>query len=68
VNDKIHDVYGIGTYLTNDVGVKPLNMVIKILAAKPQGHAKFVPTVKLSDATGKHTGVQDEIDMCLKTI
>lgn len=68
VNNRIHDVYGIGTFLSNDVGVKPLNMVIKLVAAKPIGHYNFVPTVKLSDVDGKHTGEQDEIDICLKTI
>ena len=66
VNGRIHDVYGIGTYLTNDVGVKPMNMVIKLFAAKPAGYDKFTPTVKLSDVNGKHTGGQEEIDMCLK--
>jgi nicotinate phosphoribosyltransferase len=68
VNGRIHDVYGIGTYLTNDVGVKPMNMVIKLFAAKPAGYDKFTPTVKLSDVNGKHTGGQEEIDMCLKII
>jgi nicotinate phosphoribosyltransferase len=68
VNERIHDVYGIGTYLTNDVGVKPMNMVIKLFAAKPAGYDHFIPTVKLSDVDGKHTGTQAEIDICLKTI
>jgi nicotinate phosphoribosyltransferase len=68
VNGRIHDVYGIGTYLTNDVGVKPLNMVIKLFEAKPLGHQKFVPTVKLSDVEGKHTGDKEEIEICLKVI
>lgn len=68
VNGRIHDVYGIGTYLTNDVGVKPLNMVIKLMAAKPANHKKYIPTVKLSDVDGKHTGEPEEIETCLKTI
>lgn len=68
VNEQIHDVYGIGTYLTNDVGVKPLNMVIKLFDAKPAGYDHFIPTVKLSDVAGKHTGDQEEIDICLKII
>jgi nicotinate phosphoribosyltransferase len=45
---------GIGTYLTNDVGHQPLNIVIKLTAAD-SGHG-FVPVVKLSDDAGKHTG------------
>lgn len=68
VNGRIHDVYGIGTYLSNDVGVKALNMVIKIFAAKPYGVDKFVPAIKLSDVEGKHTGDKEEIEMCLKII
>lgn len=68
VNFRIHDVYGIGTYLTNDVGVKPLNIVIKLTAAKPHIRNKFIPAVKLSDVEGKHTGDKDEIEVCLKII
>ncbi len=68
VNGRIHEAYGIGTYLSNDVGVKPLNMVIKLFAAKPAGWSSFVPTVKLSDVEGKHTGIPEEIEMCLRTI
>jgi len=68
VNGRVHDTYGIGTYLTNDVGVKPLNMVIKLIAAKPNEAMDYIPTVKLSDINGKHTGDIKEIEMCLKTI
>jgi len=68
VNGRIHDVYGVGTYLTNDVGVRPLNIVIKISECKPKGCDHFLPTVKLSDSNGKHTGQTDEIDLCLKTL
>lgn len=68
VQGRIHDAYGIGTYLSNDVGVKPLNMVIKLAAAKPAGWTSFIPTVKLSDVEGKHTGTSEEIELCLRTI
>lgn len=68
VQGRIHDAYGIGTYLSNDVGVKPLNMVIKLAAAKPAGWTSFIPTVKLSDVEGKHTGTPEEIELCLRTI
>jgi nicotinate phosphoribosyltransferase len=68
VADRIHDVYGIGTYLTNDVGVQPLNMVIKLYKVKSSGNMNAVPAVKLSDAKGKHTGNEEEIDLCIKTI
>lgn len=65
VKGRVHDVYGIGTYLTNDVGVKPLNMVIKLFECRPQKCPFFIPTVKLSDAKGKHTGNPEEIALCL---
>lgn len=68
VKGRMRDTYGIGTYLTNDVGVKPLNMVIKLVAAKTKTNMEYVPTVKLSDVNGKHTGDNKEIEMCLKTI
>lgn len=61
---KIRDVYGIGTYLSNDVGVKPLNMVIKLVEAAPTESDNFRPTVKLSDVAGKHTGSAAEIALC----
>lgn len=55
-------IFGIGTNFTNDafsenqkiMGFKPLNMVIKITSA--DFGRGFVPTVKLSDDAGKHTG------------
>ncbi|NMC57888.1 MAG: nicotinate phosphoribosyltransferase, partial [Candidatus Methanofastidiosa archaeon] len=55
--------FGIGTNFTNDVGVKPLNMVIKMTDAKPVNE-EWVPTIKLSDSPGKHTGDQKEIEVC----
>ena len=68
VNGRLHDVYGIGTYLTNDVGVTPLNMVIKLFECRPKGSEVFLPTVKLSDVEGKHTGYPDEVDLCLRML
>lgn len=68
VNGRIHDVYGVGTYLTNDVGVKPLNIVIKLFECKPKGSESFFPAVKLSDVHGKYTGDEQEIDLCKRTL
>lgn len=65
VNGRLHDVYGIGTFLTNDVRVKPLNMVVKLFECKPRGSKDFLPVVKLSDVEGKHTGDPKEIELCL---
>jgi nicotinate phosphoribosyltransferase len=47
---------GIGTWFTNDVGVKPLNQVIKMVAARPDGIGDWVNTIKLGDDVSKNTG------------
>ena len=60
--EKIKHSFGVGTHLTNDVGVKPLNMVIKLTAAKVLG--EWIPTVKLSDNPGKHSGDKKTIELC----
>lgn len=59
---KIKCSFGIGTNFTNDVGVKPLNIVIK--ASEVYNHDRWVSTVKLSDDEGKHTGTTEEINYC----
>ena len=64
VNGRIHDVYGIGTYLTNDVGVRPLNIVIKLIEVKNTPDSPAVPAIKLSDTTTKYTGDEAEIVLC----
>lgn len=56
---KIKASFGIGTHFTNDVGVKPLNMVIKISQVWVNG--EWVNAVKLSDNVGKNTGDPDEV-------
>jgi len=56
---KVQDGYGIGTWFTNDVGLKPMNIVIKMTAAFING--VWVPTIKLSDAATKNTGDQIQI-------
>ncbi len=63
---KIKISFGIGTNLTNDVGVTPLNIVIKLTEARPEGH-EWESTVKLSDTTGKYTGDKKQISLS-KTI
>jgi nicotinate phosphoribosyltransferase len=65
---RIRDIYGIGTNLTNDVGVKPLNMVIKLVACRPDESSEWIPAVKLSDDTGKYTGDRAMIELCRRTL
>lgn len=64
---KIKMSFGIGTFLTNDIpDVKPLNIVIKLIGRKVGD--MWMPTVKLSDNPGKHTGDPEMIDLCKKTL
>jgi len=54
-NDRIQVEFGIGTFLSNDVGVKPLNIVIKMT------ECNGMPVVKLSDDIGKATGTSESV-------
>jgi nicotinate phosphoribosyltransferase len=59
---KIKSSFGIGTHLTNDVGVKPMNIVIKLSGVKVND--ELIPCIKLSDDKGKNMGDRKEIDLC----
>jgi nicotinate phosphoribosyltransferase len=65
-SDRIMVTGGIGTFLTNDVGQQPLNMVIKLTAA--DFGLGFVPVVKLSDEPGKYTGATEHIAWALQEL
>ncbi len=64
--NKIGMSFGIGTNFTNDVGLEPLNIVVKMSAARPEGK-DWIRVVKLSDEAGKYTGDPDMITLA-KTI
>ncbi len=53
---RVKLLFGWGTGLTNDLGLKPNNFVMKATAVDG------TPTVKLSDVAGKHTGPQEQTD------
>ncbi|ACU08475.1 Nicotinate phosphoribosyltransferase [Flavobacteriaceae bacterium 3519-10] len=59
---KIGISFGIGTNLTNDVGLKPMNIVMKLVAAKSVS-GDWIPTVKLSDEHAKYTGDPKMIEL-----
>jgi nicotinate phosphoribosyltransferase len=59
---KIKCSFGIGTNFSNDVGVTPLNMVIKMVSAKPEDE-EWMDCIKLSDSKGKHIGNKKEIEI-----
>ena len=67
IRGQIGISFGIGTNLTNDVGVPPLNIVIKMDGIYTQ-NGKFVPTVKLSDDKGKYTGDRRTIEIVKKLL
>lgn len=63
---KIGMSFGIGTNLTNDVGLQPMNIVLKMVEALPEGQP-WTPVVKLSDEKGKYTG-REEVITLAKTV
>ncbi len=66
---KIGDNYGIGTFLTCDVtGVEPMNIVMKLTAAKLTEKKDWQKAIKLSDDLGKYTGDPDEVDIARRTL
>lgn len=63
---QIKVIFGIGTHLTNDIGKKASNIVIKMSHIKDGNEWK--ETIKLSDVEGKHHGSKKEIELALKTL
>lgn len=59
---KIGISFGIGTNLTNDFGLKPMNIVMKLTEVLTSDN-EWVPTVKLSDEKGKYTGIPEMINL-----
>jgi len=59
---KIGVSFGIGTNLTNDVGLPPINIVMKLIGVKGNGN-EWIPTVKLSDEKNKYTGDEKMIEL-----
>ena len=59
---KIGLSFGIGTNLTNDVGPKSLNIVIKMTSAQPHDN-EWTEVIKLSDNLEKHTGNEQMIEL-----
>lgn len=62
--------YGIGTHFTNDFpGVKPMNIVIKLLAVKiTESWPFFCSTCKISEDHGKHTGDEATVRRFLEAL
>ena len=62
--------FGIGTHFTNDFeGVEPMNIVIKLVAAKiTESWSFYNDTCKLSEDKGKHTGKPEVIKRFMDAI
>jgi nicotinate phosphoribosyltransferase len=68
-NGRVSLVFGWGTTLTNDLGIKPLNIVMKAVRAESKHNIEKnkslrfgAYTVKLSDVITKHTGRAEDIE------
>lgn len=59
---KIGISFGVGTSLSNDVGLKPMNIVIKMTEALPETKP-WIEVVKLSDEPMKYTGDEHAIQL-----
>lgn len=57
---KIGVSFGVGTDFTNDVGLIPMNIVVKMTDALPDD-GEWTPVVKLSDEINKYTGTTKAI-------
>lgn len=64
---KIGMSFGIGTNFTNDVGLKSMNMVVKMMDTKPDGD-EWLPVVKLSDIREKNTGTPEVIALARQVL
>ncbi|AFJ90856.1 nicotinate phosphoribosyltransferase [Blattabacterium sp. (Blaberus giganteus)] len=63
---KINTYFGIGTNFTNDIGLPPMNMVIKMVKALPE--KKWISVVKLSNVEEKSTGKKNMIFFAKKIL
>jgi len=64
---RVGMAFGIGTNFTNDVGVEPMNMVVKMVEARPEGQ-HWLSVVKLSDVPDKHTGDPEMIALAKRVL
>lgn len=69
-SDKCIPSFGIGTHFTNDFdGVRPMNIVIKLIAVKiTESWPFFCDTCKLSEEKGKYSGDKATVDIFRKLL
>lgn len=68
--DKCIPSFGIGTHFTNDFkGVKPMNIVIKLVAVKiTESWPFYLETCKLSEDQGKYSGDKATVKRFMETL
>lgn len=68
--DYCQPSFGIGTHFTNDFdGVRPMNIVIKLVAAKiTEAWTFYNDTCKLSEDEGKHTGKPEVVKRFMQAL
>ena len=68
--DYCQPSFGIGTHFTNDFeGVKPMNIVIKLVAAKiTEAWTFYNDTCKLSEDEGKHVGKPEVVKRFMQAL
>lgn len=68
--DKCLPSFGIGTHFTNDFpGIKPMNIVIKLVAAKITESWDFYnETCKISEDKGKYTGKPEVLERFMEAL
>jgi nicotinate phosphoribosyltransferase len=65
--NKIITSFGVGTDFTNDVGLKPLNIVIKMDKVSPfKEEEKWISVIKISDEQNKLSGDSKMINLAKK--
>jgi len=64
---KVGLSFGIGTNLTNDVGLTPMNIVMKLTGVLG-ANDEWIPTVKFSDEKGKQTGDPKMIELVKESL
>lgn len=65
---QIKTSFGIGTNLTNDLGVKALQIVIKMIECSPNASEPMRPVAKIPDSYGKIMCVDDSYFIYLKNV
>lgn len=66
--EKIITSFGVGTNFTNDVGLSPLNIVIKMMEILPDEKEKWIPVIKISDEKNKLSGNSQVISLAKKCL